>query len=122
MTPEIKIIQTAETGYDRAAAAAAAKRLLANKKNLDAVICADDLVAAGVADVLTEKKLNGRIPVCGINNSYLAAELQFSSVDLNLAERARQAAGLLADLLAGKAPPSPHIIRIKPKFIERIKK
>ena len=32
------------------------------------------------------------------------------------------AAGLLADLLEGKAPASPHIIRIKPKFIERIKK
>ncbi|MBQ6598167.1 MAG: substrate-binding domain-containing protein, partial [Lentisphaeria bacterium] len=102
--------------------AAAAKRLLSNKKNLDAVICADDLIAAGVADVLTKKELCSRIPVCGINNSYLAAELQFSSVDLNLAERARQAAGLLADLLEGKAPPSPHIIRIKPKFIERIKK
>ncbi len=119
LTPEIKIIHTAETGYDRAAAATAAKRLLANQKNPDAVICADDLVAAGVADALAEKELSSRIPVCGINNSYLAAELQFSSVDLNLAERARQAAGLLADLLEGKAPPAPHIIRIKPEFIER---
>lgn len=122
LTPEIKILQTLETGYDRAAAATAAKWLLSNKKGLDAVICADDMIAAGVADALAEKKLSNRIQVCGINNSYLAAELQFSSVDLNLAERARQAAGLLADLLEGKAPPAPHIIRIKPKFIERTEK
>lgn len=119
LTPEIKIMKTLETGYSRQTAAEKILALLKTGKRPDAVICADDLPAAGAADVLNELGLRKAIPVCGINNSYLSAELQFSSIDLNQAERAHQAAGLLADILEGKAPATPHIIRIKPEFIER---
>ena len=84
-----------------------------------AVLCADDSTAAGAADALNEMDLTGKIPVCGMNNTYLASLMRFSSIDLNLAERARLAANLLADILEGKAPPAPHIVKIQPSFIER---
>ena len=109
-----------ETGYDRQAAAEAVKNLLKKKSaRPDAILCADDLSAAGAADALTEQGLRGKIPVCGMNNTYLASLMQFSSIDLDLAERARRAANLLADILEGKAPSSPHIVKIQPSFIER---
>ena len=119
LNPVFKISARLDTGYDRAAAAEAVQKLLKRKDPPDAILCADDLSAAGAVDILAEKGLRKNIPVCGINNTYLASQMQFSSIDLNLAERARRAADLLADILEGKAPPSPHIIKIKPSFIER---
>ena len=109
-----------ETHYCRQTAAETASKLLKKKNALpDAVICGDDLDAAGAADALNEAGMRGRIPVCGVNNSYLASEMQFSSIDLNLEERSRQAAELLADILEGKAPASPYTIKIQPVFTER---
>ena len=109
-----------ETHYCRQTAAETMTKLLKMKKVLpDAVICGDDLDAAGAADALNEAGLRGRIPVCGVNNTYLASEMQFSSIDLNLEERSRQAAELLADILEGKAPASPYTIKIQPVFTER---
>lgn len=109
-----------ETGYCRRTAAETAKALLSGGTPLpEAFICGDDQDAAGAADALTELGLRCRIPVCGVNDSYLASEMRFSSIDLKLEERSRLAADLLADILEGKAPASPHAIKIQPSFTER---
>ena len=119
LAPEHRIAVQIETGYDRELSAEAVKKLLKRKDPPDAILCADDLSARGAVEVLAERGLRGKIPVCGLNNSYLASFLQFSSIDLDRAGRARMAANLLADILEGKAPPSPHIVKIQPSFIER---
>jgi len=109
-----------ETGYDRRKSAETAEKILSGKQpQPDAFICGDDLVAAGVMDVLEKRSLRGKIAVCGVNDSYLASEMRFSSIDLKLEERSRKAADLLADILEGKAPASPFSIKIKPAFTER---
>lgn len=119
LAPEYPIAVQLETGYGRQAAAEAVKQLLDSRNPPDAVLCLDDMTAVGAIEVLTERGLRGKIPVCGMNNSYLAALMKFSSIDLGRAGRARLAANLLADILEGKAPPPPHIVTIKPTFIER---
>lgn len=119
LDPAFPISAQFETGYDRRTAAETVKKLLKKTPLPGAILCADDSTAAGAADALKEKNLIGKIPVCGLNNTYLASLMQFSSIDLNLAGRARLAANLLADILEGKAPASPHIVKIKPTFIER---
>ena len=109
-----------ETHYSRQTAEETATALLSDKSCLpDAFICGDDLEAAGAADALNKRGLRGTIAVCGVNNTYLAAEMNFSSIDLKLEERSRKAAGLLADILEGKAPASPYTIKIQPTFKER---
>lgn len=111
-----------EVPYDRRKSSAALQQLLNDGFIPEAVVCADDLIAAGAADVLDRKKLRGKVSLCGLNNTYLAAELNFSSVDLHTDQRSRTAAELLADILEGKAPPPPYSIFIKPEFIERKQK
>ena len=109
-----------ETHYSRPLAAETARSLLAKGAfHPDAFICGDDLEAAGAADTLKEAGLSGKISVCGVNNSYLASENGFSSIDLKLEERSRKAASLLADILEGKAPASPYTLKIQPEFVER---
>ncbi len=111
-----------EVPYDRRESSAVMEQLLDSGFTPEAAVCADDLIAAGAADVLERKKLRRKVPLCGVNNTYLAEELNFSSVDLCTCRRSRAAAELLADILEGKAPPPPYSIIIKPELIERKQK
>lgn len=117
---KISSFEIHETCYDRKTSAETAGKLLSGGGPLpDAFICGDDLDAAGAADALAERGLRKKIAVCGVNDSYLASEMRFSSIDLKLEERSQRAAELLADILEGKAPASPYTIEIEPAFIER---
>lgn len=108
-----------EIPYSREAASSMMERILAEGEEPDALVCADDLIAAGASDVLTRRGLRAEVPLCGLNNTYLARELGFSSIDLHGEACARAAAELLADILEGKAPPLPYSIVIQPELKER---
>ena len=77
----------------------AAGRLLRQTDGLDAVVAANDLLAAGVYHAATELGLEipDRLAVVGMDDSALAAQLlpTLTSVDLDSAARGRQAAELL---------------------------
>lgn len=123
LNTKISSVKIYETGYSRQKSAETARELLSGRKPLpDAFICGDDLDAAGAADALGERGLREKIGLCGVNDSYLASEMQFSSIDLKLEERSQKAADLLADILEGNAPGSPYTITIQPTFIERAAK
>ena len=108
-----------EVPYRREEAAAVMEQLLSAGEAIGALVCADDLIAAGAADVLTKHGLRQEVPLCGLNNTSLARELRFTSIDLHGEKCALAAAELLADILEGKAPPSPYSIEIQPELKER---
>ncbi len=108
-----------ELPYQREAASAALESLLDAGRIPEALVCADDLLAAGCSDVLARRGLRGKVSLCGLGNTCLAGEMGFSSIDLHSEECARTAAELLADVLEGKAPPAPYSIVIQPELRER---
>jgi len=108
------------TEYDRAMAAATLRSMLRETTLPDAVVAGDDLLAAGALDALRAFPGAKPIPVSGVNDSYLAAELNFSSIDLRTAECAAQAAELLADLIEGNTPPPPAQYVFAPRWHERL--
>ena len=116
--PADAAVRTTTVGYDRSQARDAVRRLLAGGALPDAIVAGDDLLAAGAADALAERNLRKKVALSGVNDSYLASELHFPSIDLNAGEHARKAADLLADLLDGNAPPPPCILKIPPQWKE----
>jgi LacI family transcriptional regulator len=88
---------------------AATLRLLARARP-DALLCANDLIAAGAIDALRSSgcEVPADVAVVGMDNTELA-EITWpplTSVDLGSVERARRAVGLLFDRIAdpGRAP------------------
>ena len=81
-------------------------QLLANKRPLSAVICGEDLTAAGAMKTLTKSgyRIPEEVAVIGYNNSVLAQTVTptLTSIDNMPASMARQAVGILAELFQGK--------------------
>ena len=92
-------------------ARAAARELLAADPRPHAVVCDDDVVAAGLYHAAADLGL--RIPadvsVVGIDNILAAALFApaLTTVDLPGEDLGSAGAGLLADLVAGRTPPAP---------------
>lgn len=107
-----------DCGYDRIRAAEVVAEAFRNNKLPDGVICGDDIIAAGVMDHLKTLRRKKNIQICGMNNSYLSSELQFTSLELHLEEHAKQTGELLVGLLEGKIQ-KPLSKKIMPDLIER---
>ncbi|RJL22960.1 LacI family DNA-binding transcriptional regulator [Bailinhaonella thermotolerans] len=111
--------------FYRAEGAAAVRRLLAKGPDVDAIMCANDLIALGALDVLREAGL--RVPedvaVAGMDDTDLAAGAwpPITSVSLGSAERGRRAAELLlarlADDASAKAPRK--VVSVRPELVIR---
>lgn len=108
--------------FYRAEGARAVEALLARAGDVDALMCANDLIALGALDVLRAAGL--RVPedvaVVGMDDTDLAAASwpSLTSVSLGAAERGRAAAQLLLDRLErGDTPP--RVVTVEPKLVVR---
>lgn len=84
-----------EVPYDRTAAETALRAL---SDRPAAIICGDDELAAGAARLYRGEP----VVITGLNNTYLAEQYGFASVDTRRPEVGRRSAELLADLLEDK--------------------
>lgn len=98
---------------------------IANVKNLkkfDAIVCANDQLAAGVMKFCVENDMNipSDIALIGIDNIELASLLRptLTSVDLRAEERGEIAANLMLDRLANPDRPSKQIA-VQPRLVIR---
>ena len=85
----------------------AARKLLADQPDLDAVFCGSDQIARGVADTLrgSGRDIPGDVAVVGVDNwepMAIGAQPPLTSVDMCLEEIGRQAAGMLLAAIAGE--------------------
>jgi len=105
-----------------AAGTDAAGTLLRQAEGLDAVVAANDLLAAGVYHAAAELGLEvpGRLAVVGMDDSALAAQLlpTLTSVDLGSAARGRQAAELLLARLRDPDRPVQRRV-VQPRLVVR---
>ncbi|MER5623384.1 LacI family DNA-binding transcriptional regulator [Streptosporangium sp. NPDC002544] len=108
--------------FYRAEGAAAVSRLLARAPDLDAIMCANDLIALGALEVL---RRNGRrvpedVAVAGMDDIDMAAAAwpALTSVSLGSAERGRAAAELLLDRL-GNGEREPRVVTVPPRLVVR---
>ncbi|WP_030908635.1 LacI family DNA-binding transcriptional regulator [Streptosporangium amethystogenes] len=108
--------------FYRAEGAAAVSRLLARAPDLDAIMCANDLIALGALEVL---RRNGRrvpedVAVAGMDDIDMAAAVwpALTSVSLGSAERGRAAAELLLDRL-GNGEREPRVVTVPPRLVVR---
>ncbi|GII81094.1 LacI family transcriptional regulator [Sphaerisporangium rufum] len=108
--------------FYRADGAAAAGRLLDRVPDLDALVCANDLIALGALDVLRRRgrRVPDDVAVTGMDDTDLAtlAWPALTSVSLGSAERGRAAAGLLLDRLAGDGQ-GPRVVTVEPRLVVR---
>jgi LacI family transcriptional regulator len=108
--------------FYRADGGRATARLLERAPDLDALLCANDLIALGALDVLRRERR--RVPedvaVVGMDDTDLAtlAWPPLTSVSLGSAERGRAAAELLLDRLRhGERPP--RVVTVEPRLVTR---
>ncbi|RCG20155.1 LacI family transcriptional regulator [Sphaerisporangium album] len=108
--------------FYRAEGARAAARLLDRVPDLDALLCANDLIAFGALDVL--RRAGRRVPqdvaVAGMDDTDLAtlAWPPLTSVSLGSAERGRAAAELLLDKLENTRR-APRVVTVEPRLVVR---
>ncbi|MFI6480416.1 LacI family DNA-binding transcriptional regulator [Nonomuraea sp. NPDC050663] len=108
--------------FYREAGALAARRLLERDGDVDALMCANDLIALGALDVLRQygKRVPQDVAVVGMDDTDLAAASwpTLTSVSLGSAERGRAAAQLLLARLedGGRAPT---VVTVPPRLIVR---
>jgi LacI family transcriptional regulator len=100
----------------------AVSALLRREPDVDAVICGSDQIARGVCDGARESgvRVPDDIAVVGFDNwdvMALACRPPLSSVDLELQQLGRRAAGLLLDAIAGQRQPGFH--RVAPRLVIR---
>lgn len=99
----------------------AAERLL-DRARPDAVLCANDLLAAGALAALHRRGLDvpGDVSLVGMDNSALCEVTwpTLTSVDLGSAERARLAAELLLERIEDPAP-EPRVVGVEPRLVVR---
>ena len=99
----------------------AAERLL-DRTRPDAILCANDLLAAGALAALHARGLRvpGEVALVGMDNSALCEVTwpTLSSVDLGSAERARLAAELLLERIEG-ADVEPRVVGVEPTLVVR---
>lgn len=108
--------------FYRAAGARAARALLDRAAGVDALMCANDLIALGALDVLRAAGL--RVPedvaVVGMDDTDLAAASwpSLTSVSLGSAERGKAAAELLLDRL-NDMDREPRLVTVPPVLVVR---
>jgi LacI family transcriptional regulator, galactose operon repressor len=99
----------------------AAERLL-ERTRPDAILCANDLLAAGALAALHARGLRvpGEVALVGMDNTALCEVTwpTLSSVDLGSAERARLAAELLLERIEG-ADVEPRVVGVEPTLVVR---
>ncbi|MEV0845422.1 LacI family DNA-binding transcriptional regulator [Streptomyces sp. NPDC049954] len=122
--PEPALVETTEFGIE--AGTAAAHRLLAADPSIDAIFCANDQLALGVAHAAHDRGLDipGDLAVVGMDDSELARASWplLTSVDLGSAERGRIAAGMLVSRLEGAGAPPGGPVRcetVAPRLVVR---
>ncbi|MFA9378436.1 MAG: LacI family DNA-binding transcriptional regulator [Lachnotalea sp.] len=108
-------------GIEKEAGYWGAKEMLEKHPSVDAVICAEDLMAVGVIRVLNELniKIPKQIAVMGVNNS-IYGEICFPSIttlDNKMPETGLMAAQILLESLNGVE--KPHKIMLFPSIVER---
>ncbi|MEV0586416.1 LacI family DNA-binding transcriptional regulator [Nonomuraea sp. NPDC050310] len=108
--------------FYREAGAGAARELLARSPGVDALMCANDLIALGALDVLraSGRRVPEDVAVVGMDDTDLAAASwpTLTSVSLGSAERGRAAAELLlARLEEGDRTPS--VVTVEPRLVIR---
>ncbi|MFI6322970.1 LacI family DNA-binding transcriptional regulator [Nonomuraea sp. NPDC050556] len=108
--------------FYRADGARAVETLLSRAGDVDALVCANDLIALGALDVLRKagRKVPDDVAVVGMDDTDLAAASwpSLTSVSLGAAERGRAAAQLLLDRLErGDAPP--RVVTVQPRLVIR---
>jgi len=108
--------------FNRAEGAAATSRLLARAPDVDALMCANDLIALGALHVLRRagRRVPQHVAVAGMDDIDLAADAwpAVTSVSLGSAERGRAAAELLLDRLRD-GDREPRIITVPPRLVVR---
>ncbi|MGW5260454.1 LacI family DNA-binding transcriptional regulator [Microbispora sp. NPDC004025] len=108
--------------FYRDSGARAARALLARAPGLDALMCANDLIALGALDVLREhgRDVPGDVAVVGMDDTDLASVTwpTLTSVSLGSAERGRAAATLLLDRLQN-GPREPQVTVVRPSLTIR---
>lgn len=108
--------------FYRADGARAVAGLLAARPDIDALMCANDLIALGALDVL--RALGRRVPqdvaVVGMDDTDLAAASwpSLTSVSLGSAERGKAAAELLLERLKG-GEREPRLVTVPPRLAVR---
>ncbi|GLX01575.1 LacI family DNA-binding transcriptional regulator [Microtetraspora sp. NBRC 16547] len=108
--------------FYRADGAAAVQALLDRAADVDAIMCANDLIALGALDVL--RRAGRRVPedvaVVGMDDTYLAAVAwpALTSVSLGSARRGRAAAELLLDRLEN-GQREPRVVTVEPRLAVR---
>ncbi|MET8157162.1 LacI family DNA-binding transcriptional regulator [Sphaerisporangium sp. NPDC005289] len=113
----------AEVGdFYRADGARATARLLERAPDVDALLCANDLIALGALDVLRRegRRVPQDVAVAGMDDTDLAtlAWPPLTSVSLGSPERGRAAAELLLDRLASRDR-EPRVVTVEPRLVVR---
>ncbi|MEU6998360.1 LacI family DNA-binding transcriptional regulator [Nonomuraea sp. NPDC046570] len=108
--------------FYRAEGARAVARLLEREPEVDALMCANDLIALGALDVLraTGRRVPQDVAVVGMDDTDLAAAAwpSLTSVSLGSAERGRAAAELLLDRLDNPGR-EPRVVTVEPRLAVR---
>ncbi|GAA0914242.1 LacI family DNA-binding transcriptional regulator [Nonomuraea longicatena] len=108
--------------FYRQEGARAAAALLTRRPDVDALMCANDLIALGAVDVLraSGRRVPADVAVVGMDDTDLAAASwpSLTSVSLGSAERGKAAAELLLDrLLNGER--EPRVVTVPPRLLVR---
>ncbi|SNS22948.1 transcriptional regulator, LacI family [Streptosporangium subroseum] len=108
--------------FYRPEGARAAARLIGRVPDLDALLCANDLIALGALDVLRRerRRVPEEVAVASMDDTDLAtvAWPPLTSVSLGSAERGRAAAELLLDRLA-HGDRAPRVVTVEPRLVIR---
>lgn len=108
--------------FYRDSGARAARALLDRAPGLDALMCANDLIALGALDVLREagRDVPGDVAVVGMDDTDLASVAwpALTSVSLGSAARGKAAAELLLDRLQN-GPRDPRVVVVEPSLTVR---
>lgn len=98
-----------------------AVKLLEKHPEIDAIVCTEDLIAAGVIHYLNEKKIEipKKVAVVGVNNSNYGKVCypKITTMNNRMAESAIIAGDTLVGILKGEE--MPHKIVLEPDIIER---
>lgn len=109
--------------FTMAAGRAAVDELLERRPDLDAVFCANDVIAIGALKRLRERSIAvpDQVAVVGMDDidEGLICTPTLTSVSLLAAERGRLAAELLLDRLAGRQAEPPRSLSVPPRLVVR---
>lgn len=114
---------TARGGFDAASGDRAARRVLERAPDVDALFCANDLIAIGAMRALrgTGREIPADVAVVGVDNTDLAEACwpPLTSVDLGSQERGRLAAELLLKRLDNDVHTPVSRLAVRPRLVVR---